>query len=297
MSILKNFVKYQSLGNDFIIFDWYKKPSTFMQIELQGTAWQQFVQRMCDRHYGVGADGVLILAGFPQAGMPEMLIFNADGTQAENCLNGLRCVAHYLFTTYNFPQRFSIKVGARIADCIVQQDPHHQTCEIITRVGMVNHEQEQEIVINGQSLKGNVASIGNPHFIIFDKRTEEWVRTHGPSIESHEIFPYKTNIEFVWPSREGNSSSFEVIVFERGCGITLACSSGAACITSLLVQKNIIAREQKVVLKMQGGAVTAWLDADGSVVLQATAQSIFSGTFHDQIIVSKILTKDAVLER
>ena len=268
-----------------------------MQIELQGTAWQQFVQRICNRHYGVGADGVLIVTGFPQTGMPEMLIFNADGTQAENCLNGLRCVAHYLFTTYNFPQRFSIKVGARIAECTVQQDPQHQTCEIITRVGKVSHDQEQEIVVKGQALKGDSASIGNPHFIIFDKHTEEWLRSYGPSIESHEAFPQKTNVECVWPTREGSASSFEVIVFERGCGITLACSSGAACITSLLVQKNIIAQEQKVVLNMQGGSVTAWLDADGAVVLQASAQSIFSGTLHDQIVVSKILNKDAVLER
>ncbi len=267
-----------------------------MQIELQGSAWQQFVQRICDRHRGVGADGVLIVTGFPQTGMPEMLIFNADGTQAENCLNGLRCVAHYLFTTYNFPQHFSVKVGARIADCSVQQDSQHQAGEIITRVGVVRHAGEREILVNGQSIKGDVASIGNPHFIISDKSTEGWMRTHGSSIESHEIFPQKTNVECVWPSREGTTNSFEIMVFERGCGITLACSSGAACVASLLVQKNIITKGQKIVLNMQGGSVTAWLDADGSVTLQTSAQPIFSGTFYDHIAAPKNLTKDAVLE-
>lgn len=267
-----------------------------MQIELQGAAWQQFVQRICNRHYGVGADGVLIVTGFPQTGMPEILIFNADGTQAENCLNGLRCVAHYLFMTYHFPQKFSIKIGPRIAECAVYQDSARQECEIVTRVGAVQHDGEREIVVNGHILKGNVASIGNPHFIVFDKRSLEWVKTHGPAIESHEAFAHKTNVEFVWPTREGHHNSYDIIVFERGCGITLACSSGAACITSLLVQKNIITQEQKITLCMQGGSVTAWLDADGSVVLQALAQPIFNGTFQDQITASKILSKDAVLE-
>jgi diaminopimelate epimerase len=297
MSILKNFIKYQSLGNDFIIFDWYKKPLTFMQNELKGMAWQQFVLRICDRHYGVGADGVLIVTGCPQAGMPEMLIFNADGNQAENCLNGLRCLAHYLFTTYHFPENFFVKVGARVAECIVQHTRQGQTCDIVTRVGAINYEGEREIVVAQTPLKGNIVSIGNPHFIIFDKKDTSWVRAHGPAIESHESFPHKTNVEFIWQSRTGDNSSYEVIVFERGCGITLACSSGAACITGLLLQKNLIEKEQKVTLHMPGGSLISWVDPDGSVVLQSSARPIFCGIFEEPVEASKVFSQDVVVER
>jgi len=145
MSILKNFVKYHSLGNDFIVFDWYKRPASYMENELHGAAWKQFIARICDRHYGVGADGVLIVTSCPQAGMPEMLIFNADGSPAEMCLNGLRCVAHYLFNTYKFPEHFSIKVGSRVIDCLVSQ-PKGQpgTYEIITTIGVITHEGKKK---------------------------------------------------------------------------------------------------------------------------------------------------------
>jgi diaminopimelate epimerase len=297
MSILRNFIKYQSLGNDFIIFDWYKKPSTFMQLELSGVAWQEFVTRICDRHYGVGADGVLIITGFPQTGMPEMLIFNADGSQAENCLNGLRCVAHHLFATYNFPEHFLIKVGTRVVDCSVCKEFPDQPHDIITRSSAGAYEGEREIVIAQEVFKGHIVSVGNPHFVIMSKKDEAWVRMHGAAIESHESFPHKTNVEFIWQLRTGDPTSYEVLVFERGCGITLACGSGASVIVGLLAAQNVIAKEQKITLHMQGGKLIAWLDTDGSVVLQASAEPIFSGTFQDHLVVSKVLSKDVVAAR
>src|SRR5438045_267055 len=138
MSILKNFVKYHSLGNDFIVFDWYKRPSFYMHNELQEASWKQFVIDMCNRHYGVGADGIVIITNSQQAGMPEMLIFNADGTQAESCLNGLRCVAKYLFTEYHFPESFNIKLGQRIIECVMNPSTtQRDDYDVITRVGAV----------------------------------------------------------------------------------------------------------------------------------------------------------------
>ena len=103
MSLLKQFVKYQSLGNDFIIFDWYKKPALFVQVELSGGHFSSVVQRLCDRHFGVGADGVLVITSHQEFGFPVVTIYNADGSKAESCLNGLRCVADYLFTEYYAP--------------------------------------------------------------------------------------------------------------------------------------------------------------------------------------------------
>ncbi len=285
MSILKNFIKYQSLGNDFIIFDWYKRPASYMDNELQSTAWKQFIARICDRHYGIGADSVLIITSCTQAGMPAMLIFNADGSQAEMCLNGLRCVAHYLFSTYKFPEHFSIKIGPRVIDCLVQQCKSQPGLyEIISTVGMITYEGKKNITITAGNFEGHVVHIGNPHFIIFDKTTQDALLSYGKLIESHESFPNRTNVEFVWnPEMHTNEPHFNVMVYERGCGITLACSSGAAAITGLLAEQGTITKNQKITLHMLGGNVLSWIDGYGNIVLQASAQQLFKGVLEDYI--------------
>lgn len=286
MSVLKNFIKYQSLGNDFVIFDWYKRPSVFMHNELHDASWKKFVSRICDRHYGVGADGVLIVTSSTPAGMPEMLIFNADGSQAETCLNGIRCVAHYLYTAHHFPDRFDIKVGSRVAECSVLPLTVHCTAhDIVTRVGSVTCAGERTIDLSEGSFSGLVASVGNPHFIIFQKTTLEWLTKNGKQIETHPSFAQGTNVEFVWACEDKSihEKRFNVLVYERGCGITLACSSGAAAITGVLLDRGLIIKNQKVTLSMPGGNVQAFVDVDGSVVLQATAQVVFKGSCEDQM--------------
>ncbi len=284
MYMLKNFIKYQSLGNDFIIFDWYKRPATFMQAELHGASWQQFVQHLCNRHYGIGADGVLIITTCPKEGLPEMLIFNADGTQAENCLNGARCVAHYLFSTYTFPTKFNIKVGQRISECTIVTTPVPGTpLEIIMRVGKAIIDEPTTIQTAQGSFNGHRANVGNPHFIVFQETTPDWLSQYGNLLESHQAFAKKTNVEFVWHDKtKKNLPSFNVLVYERGCGITLSCSSGAASITSVLAQQKLIAVNQKTTLLMQGGSLTTWIDTEGNISLQAHAHMIFKGSFEEQ---------------
>lgn len=285
MSILKSFIKYQSLGNDFIVFDWYKRPASYMENELHSTAWKQFIARICDRHYGVGADGILIITNCPQAGMPEMLIFNADGSQAEMCLNGLRCVAHYLFITYKFPEHFSIKVGTRVIDCLMQQSKEQPGMyEVVATVGVITNEGTKTIKTAAGDFQGHVVQVGNPHFIVFDTITQEMLQLHGKLIESHESFPNRTNVEFVWDGGEGKGEKiFNVMVYERGCGVTLACSSGAAAITGLLAEQGSIIKNQKIILHMLGGNVSAWVDNRGYIVLQAGAQQLFKGVLEDYI--------------
>jgi diaminopimelate epimerase len=286
MSVLKNFVKYHSLGNDFVVFDWYKRPAVYMHNELHDASWKKFVVRICDRHYGVGADGVLIITSNATAGMPEMLIFNADGTQAEMCLNGVRCVAHYLYVTHHFPDHFTLKVGDRVIECsILSQSEQDGAHGIVTRVGCVSCAGEHSIDTANGAFNGFVASIGNPHFIIFQETTIDWLAQHGKTLETHPFFERGTNVEFVWMSQNKSSGekTFNVLVYERGCGITLACSSGAAAITGVLLDRGMITKTQKIILSMPGGSIRSFVDVDGSVVLQATAQQVFKGSFEDQV--------------
>lgn len=289
MSILKNFVKYHSLGNDFIVFDWYKRPSLYMHNELNEHSWKQFVIDTCDRHYGVGADGILVITNCQQAGMPEMLIFNADGTQAESCLNGLRCVAQYLFTQYRFPEQFKIKLGQRIIDCTVKPSlSQREEYDVTTDVGCITYNGQKSVEIQGKTFDGHVVAIGNPHFIIFDNVSSDWLASHGKLIESHPAFAQKTNVEFVWQVKAKNQSeqgsrTYNVVVFERGCGITLACSSGAAAITGLLLQQGHIHVEEKIIISMPGGQLISWADVQGNIMLKASAHAVFKGVFEDHI--------------
>jgi len=270
---MKEFIKYQSLGNDFIVFDWYKKPAVFMDRLLQANSWSTSVKRLCDRHYGIGADGILILTSNTKSVMPEVFIFNADGSQAQTCLNGLRCMAHHLLMTYNFPNSFAIKMGNREFQCQAGEN-------IVTSLDPVVYEGPVRVMAENISYDGHVVNVGNPHFIVFKPVTIDWLASHGAALESHSQFPQKTNVEFVSQKEidADGHAQYTMLVYERGCGITLACSSGAAAATGLLYCQGDIIPEQKISLKMPGGTVTTWVDVHGKIFLSARAQPVFKGT-------------------
>ncbi len=280
MSLLKEFVKYQSLGNDFVIFDWLKKPALFGQVELSGGHFSSMVQRLCDRHCGIGADGVLVITNHSELGIPVVVIYNADGSRAENCLNGLRCVADYLFKTYHLPAEFQIKLGERFVACIVHQELD-RTRTIVTHVGSATVLGAESVITPAGTFSGTMVSIGNPHFFIDQQVSLDWLAQHGRAIESHEAFLHKTNVEFFWeypvPVIIDVSRSYGINVFERGSGVTLACSSGAAAFAGLLHSLGTINNDEKISITMPGGSVIAWCDAHGAISLQATAQEVFSG--------------------
>jgi diaminopimelate epimerase len=284
MSLLKQFIKYQSLGNHFVLFDWLKKPAVFVGAELSSPIFGQFVQNICNPYCGVGADGVLILVNHPQAGQPEMIIYNADGTRAEMCLNGLRCVAHHLAVTHQFASHFAIRLGGRVIECSVEAKDD-TSGEIAMRVGTAEVLEQQHIVTTEGDFAGTKVSIGNPHFFIFKHVALDWLAVHGKQIESNEAFPHKTNVEFVWQDDVATSSqvtkSFGMHVYERGCGITQACSSGVAAFTGLLKSMGTIKHGEKISITMPGGSVIAWVDAYGIINLQGTAKRVFAGVLAD----------------
>jgi diaminopimelate epimerase len=281
--MFKKFIKYHSLGNDLILFDLYNKPNDFINHALQDNAWKPFVIHLCDRHYGIGADGVLILSYNNKTCTPEMHIFNADGSQAENCLNGTRCVTDYLYSKYIFQNRFFIKIGKLFVSCEIQESTKNNTeHEIITRIKAATNTKALKCSVPTGTFSGHVVSIGNPHFIVFEQTILEWLQAHGKSIESHELFPDKTNVEFAWKSaNEETQSVYTVFIYERGCGITLACGTGAAAVVSLLAIKNQIAPLQKITIKMPGGQLCAWMESDGQIALQANTKRVFTGSLEN----------------
>lgn len=270
--MLNRFYKYQSLGNNFILFDWYKKPSQYLDKDLNSMWWPHIVQQLCDRYIGIGADGVLIVKNNQQTGAPEMLIFNRDGSSAQSCLNGVRCVAQHLITIHRYPKKFSIKMGQRMIECLISE--HDQF--ISTNVGQIQYEGMREVSTTVGTFSGYVVSLGNPHFIIFQPVEHDWLAQHGKLIEQHELFPQKTNVEFVVPDQR-DKKNFHMQVYERGCGITRACSSGAAALAGLLVQLGNIAIDEQISISMPGGLVQARVNVSGIIMLQASAEHVFQG--------------------
>ncbi len=281
--MLKHFIKYQSLGNDFVLYDWYKKPTVYVQNTLADTNWASFIQETCNRHFGIGADGVLIIKSNPEASYPEMLIFNADGSQAQMCMNGIRCVAHYLFTQYGLQKTFNIKMGQQIIECSIIVDKNNESAiDIVTNLGSASYLEKMTLQINEQIIEGHVVEVGNPHLIVFQQIEPSWLSTHGKYLEQHPNFPNRTNVEFAWEDKTHQATNtiqklYNLLVYERGCGITLACSSGVAATLWTLFYQGLITQQEKIAFRMPGGTVIGSIGLNKNIVLQATATMVFRG--------------------
>lgn len=286
--MLKKFYKYQSLGNDFILFDFYDKEYEMIEKIIRSKKWKSLIQQICSRYFNIGANGVLILMqsilnkdfkSKTVKQIPELLIYNSDGSQAEICLNGLRCAALHLNKYHDINKKFAFKIGNKIIKCDTNKD------KIITKIPDIRYLGSKTIKINQNgkliTLNGHILNSGNPHFVINQKIDKEWLIINGAKIESHQAFENKTNVEFIWQKNNSlkKNDNLNVLVYERGAGYTLSCSSGATAITWLLYQQKEIPSNKKIKLLFEGGTVNCWIDKNKYVNLEAKADLIFKGYF------------------
>jgi diaminopimelate epimerase len=220
-----------------------------------------WIKKNCNRQNGIGADGVLILQN---KNLPQVQMFNADGTDGQKCLNGVRCTAYYLVSQKNFPQKFILKMQQPIY-CEVNENL------VTINIGKVNYQKPHQIKIGEKLLQGHIVDVGNPHFVILEKIDLNWLKKYGKEIENHVSFPNRTNVEFVW----GNKNKYNALIHERGCGITKACGTGAAAIMQTLYQQNKIKKSQKISIQMPGGTLKSYLNEDESIIQIAAASKIF----------------------
>ncbi|MCF7799467.1 diaminopimelate epimerase [Candidatus Babeliales bacterium] len=277
--MLKKFFKFQSLGNDFIIFDLFKRPNFYFQKIIDQNNFTNFIAKICNRNFGVGADCVLMLKTNQVLNLPEVIVFNADGSLGQVCLNGLRCIAHFLYKNYNFISPFNIKMGTKIFECIIdtKEIANLNSLKITNKISEIKYLEKKTLYnIENKNLAGHVVDVGNPHFVIFEKTDLSWLKQNGSKIENHEYFANKTNTEFVWQEKNCEKNIFNMLVYERGCGITLACSSGATATLYTLLNLKKINETEKILLKMPGGQITGWIE-EQKVFLQAESFFVFSG--------------------
>ncbi len=250
------FTKMHGLGNDFVLFveSSELKPSFVTP---------GFVRFVADRHFGVGADQVLVLSKDPFS----LLIYNPDGSEAEMCGNGVRATALYIFSHLLKQRltRFDIKTKGALVECQVRNQDHIELKLDRPRV-------LEDLSEGGAAWTVTRVDAGNPHAVMIVPSLQQiQVGKLGPQIEHHAYFPQRTNVEF---AEVVDRNHVKMKVWERGAGVTLACGSGACSVASCLVAKGLV--DSRVTLSMDGGDLQFQVEQE-YVRLIGPARIVFSG--------------------
>ena len=283
------FLKVQGAGNDFLLID-----ALGENAHLNDVDWPALAPRICDRHFGVGADGILI-AQDTDVAAARMVIVNADGSDGEMCGNGFRCFTKYLVERVGMTPTdgaLAIETGAGV----LQADLSTMTSATVDRVRVdmgpawlqaneipVVHEGpapilDHEVVVDGRRLDLTCVSMGNPHAVWFtDEDVDDFPLTEiGPLVATHPDFPRKTNFEIVNVLAPDH---LKMRVWERGVGITLACGSGA-CAVLVAARLRGLAEPTATVSLPGGDLEIAWdghYDPSASVYMTGPASFSFDG--------------------
>ncbi len=267
-----NFYKYHGSGNDFIMIN---------NIGKNIIVNPEQVKLLCDRHFGVGADGLILLQESNKAEC-FMDYYNSDGTLAEMCGNGIRCTAKF-FLSETYP-RGELNIGTRagVKNIICNSD---DTYSVDMGAPVFLHSDFPEGTTTLEGFDFNCVSMGNPHAVaMVDDLDIIDVKEVGPKIENNEIFPNKINVEFVQKMSE---NYFKVKVWERGCGVTLACGTGACAVFSIINKFNksesLSIFGEEITLEFPGGNLFLSENKDGHIILRGPAEFVFKGEIEEGI--------------
>lgn len=257
------FVKAEALGNDFIIIR--KNGQTDITDE-EAIA-------LCNRRTGIGADGVLLVGRSAIADI-SMKVINADGSIAEMCGNGIRCVAKYVFDSgITGGKNIKIETGAGVLDVDIKSGPDGKAAIMRVELGTPVFGIKEKKVEGASGKLITTVKIGNPHAVIFVEDAEKApVDTLGPVIENLPVFPNRTNVEFV---QVINKKNLRMRVWERGAGETQACGTGAAAALAAAAETGRTDRSATV--KLDGGELKVSWPLGGQVSIEGGANIVFSG--------------------
>ncbi|MBI2848592.1 MAG: diaminopimelate epimerase [Chloroflexi bacterium] len=277
------FSKWHGLGNDFILTDARRKKRD----------WPSLAIAMCDRHFGIGADG-LILALPSRVARARMRIFNPDGSEAEMCGNGIRCFALFLLEegilaagtrpmrveTMAGVQELSIEGEDGVMVRVNMGLPRFDPRDLPVNLPVESYPQviNYPLAVNGGQLDITCVSMGNPHAVAFvqDSVEDYPLLKIGPTVERHPLFPRRTNLEVC---RVVDRGHLEVRVWERGAGPTLACGTGAcAAVVAAAVHGWV---DEAVEVSLPGGVLRIVWDGKGPVYMTGPAVRVFSGEWQE----------------
>ncbi len=278
------FSKLNGQGNDFIIIDALSNPVKLTE--------EQII-RMCDRNFGIGADGLIMVQGSKKADF-KMDYYNRDGSIAEMCGNGIRCMVSFIhenkLSTRNKVEietlagikevTVSVKDGKAGVFKVNMGKPEFNPKKIPVNIKSGGPILGFKLTIDSKDFYVNCVSMGNPHCVIFLKDIEDISRfpldIWGPALEKHDIFPNRTNVEFIKIEKNGELS---MIVWERGVGRTLACGTGASAAGVIAIKSGKIGSTH-ITINVPGGSLNiAWNDLDSDVFLEGTVDYSYDGVY------------------
>ena len=282
------FTKMQGCGNDYVYVDCVRE-----QIDIADKS--GLAIKISDRHFGVGSDGLIFINPSKTADF-EMEMYNSDGSRAQMCGNGIRCVAKYVYDNrYTSQEHFTIESAGSIKHITVIPEnglaatitvdmgkPILEAADIpvISRKGRVVSE---DLDVSGSIYKVTCVSMGNPHAVVFSgtegstdfKLDSLDIEKTGPLFENHSRFPKRINTEFV---RVRDRSHMDMRVWERGAGETLACGTGCCACAVAGVLNGLT--DNKVFINVLGGVLEIFWDPDdGHVYMTGPARTVFAGTY------------------
>jgi diaminopimelate epimerase len=272
------FTKMHGCGNDYVYVDCFAQPMPKDPPALS--------RAVSDRHFGIGSDGLILICPSERADA-KMRMYNADGSEAEMCGNGVRCIAKYLYEhSIARKERITLETGRGIL--ILEPELKNGKVERV-RVDMGEPILQAEKIpttlpgnppidaplrLDDRTMIVTCVSMGNPHCVHFvEAITDELVLSIGPKIEKHPAFPRRTNVEFV---RINRADDVTVRVWERGSGETLACGTGACAVAVAgVVSKRL---DRRITAQLTGGELELhWSERDNHVYMTGPAVEVFEG--------------------
>ena len=258
-----HFTKMQGLGNDYL-YVYGDVPENIAAIS----------QKLSDRHFGAGSDGIIYISPSDKADF-KMRIFNADGSEAKMCGNGIRCVGKFVYDKgYTDKTHLLVETlsGVKTLDLQIRSG---KVKSVTVDMGKVTVGEEKEIAVGGQTVCGIPVSVGNPHFVVFvpDAQTAP-LQTVGPLIEKHPSFPEGVNAEFVQTTGD---NQLRMRVWERGSGVTMACGTGACAASAAAVHKGLCRHSVPISVQLDGGTLEIQVDPAGFVRMTGPAETVYEG--------------------
>jgi diaminopimelate epimerase len=254
------FAKYHGLGNDFVL----------VEGPLVGP---ERARRICDRRRGIGADGVVTILPPRTAGAAAaMHVYNADGSVAEMCGNAIRCVARHLAERRGLLGVLRIDTDAGTKECTLHRGARGEVVGVSVEMGPARLEGEEDFAVGAERLHATRVSMGNPHAVLFDAPTRERAEAIGPALE--RAVPGGVNVGLARPGPAG----IDLVVWERGAGLTDACGTGACAATVAAIRAGGAKAGVPVEVRLPGGALQITVSADLSrVTMRGPATRVFEG--------------------
>jgi diaminopimelate epimerase len=265
-----HYVKSHGLGNDYIVIDPAKVPFAVTP---------EAVRIICDRHRGVGSDGVLLVSPADGADF-GVRIFNPDGSEAEKSGNGARIFAKFLRDHgYTEADRFTLHTPGGRVSCILRHE-EGRVAEVTVDMGKARFDPLDAIVVDGRRMEVTSVSIGNPHcVVIVPDLADIDVFTLGPRIETHPAFPKGTNVQF---AQVVSRSEVRMLIWERGAGYTLASGSSSCAVAAACHRRGLV--DRRVIVSMPGGSLAIAIEDDGEIRMHGPVEEICEGDLSQDLL-------------